>query len=79
LQTHSHLAPVRQPRLFVQGENDEFGPGEAVRALVLELPTPREIVVIPGADHFFTGHLDALQGAVAEWAEGRPWDVAALP
>jgi hypothetical protein len=79
LQTHSHLAPVRRPRLFVQGENDEFGLGEALRALVLELPPPREIVVIPDADHFFAGHLDALQGAVAEWAEARPWDVAALP
>ena len=34
------LAEVRQPRLFVQGENDEFGPGETLRALVLELPPP---------------------------------------
>jgi uncharacterized protein len=79
LPDHSHLADVRQPRLFVQGENDEFGSGEALRVVVLELPLPREIVVIPGADHFFAGHLDALQGAVADWAEARPWDVAALP
>jgi alpha/beta superfamily hydrolase len=73
------LADVRQPRLFVQGENDEFGSGEALRALVEPLPGPREFVVIPGADHFFGAHLDALQGAVADWAERRPWDIAALP
>ena len=73
------LEAVRQPRLFVQGEDDGFGPGEALRALVLELPPPREIVVIPGADHFFDGQLDALQGAIADWAQRRPWDVAALP
>jgi hypothetical protein len=79
LQTHEPLAQARQPRLFVQGENDGFGPGEALRALVLEQPPPREIVVIPGADHFFDGQLDALQGAIADWAERRPWDVAALP
>jgi len=79
LQTHEHLAPARQPRLFVQGENDGFGSGEALRALVLELPPPREIVVIPGADHFFDGQLDALQGTIADWAERRPWDVAVLP
>ena len=30
------LESVRPPRLFVQGENDEFGSGEALRALVLE-------------------------------------------
>ena len=32
------LEAVRQPRLFVQGENDEFGSGEALRALVEPLP-----------------------------------------
>ncbi len=62
--TSHRLREVRQPRLFVQGENDEFGPGETLRPLVLELPPPREIVVIPGADHFFDGQLDALQGAM---------------
>jgi hypothetical protein len=71
------LEAVRQPRLFVQGENDEYGPGEALRERVEPLPPPREIVVVPGADHFFEGRLDALQGAIADWAEGRPWDVAA--
>jgi hypothetical protein len=79
LPTHSHLAEVRQPGLFVQGENDEFGPGEALRALVLDLPSPREIVVVPGANHFFEGQLDPLQGAIADWAERRPWDAAAPP
>ena len=68
------LARVAPPRLFVQGENDAFGSGEALRALVEPLPPPREFVVVPGADHFFTGHLDALQAAVAAWAGTRPWE-----
>jgi hypothetical protein len=68
------LARVAQPRLFVQGEDDAFGRGEALRVLVEPLPAPRELVVVPGADHFFTGHLDALQGAVAAWAGTRPWE-----
>jgi alpha/beta superfamily hydrolase len=71
---HASLASITRPRLFVQGENDELGPGEALRALVEPLPPPREVVVISGADHYFGGHLDALQGAVAEWADARPWD-----
>ena len=74
----SPLVAVRQPRLFVQGELDAFGPGESLRALVEPLPPPRELVVIPGADHFFDGHLDALQGAVAGWAEKRPWEAGSL-
>jgi alpha/beta superfamily hydrolase len=70
----SHLAAITVPRLFVQGENDAFGPGDALRALADSWSPPRDVVVIPGADHFFDGRLDALQGAVADWAEGRPWD-----
>jgi alpha/beta superfamily hydrolase len=69
------LAAVRQPRLFVQGERDEFGPGEALRAVVASLPPPRELVVVAGADHYFTGRLDALQEAVSGWAARRPWQV----
>jgi len=75
----SHLAGITAPRLFVQGERDQYGPGEALRALAEALPPPREIVVIPGADHFFDGHLDALQGVLADWAGARPWEGAARP
>ena len=67
------LAAVRQPRLFVQGENDEFGPGEALRALAETLPPPRDIVVVPSSDHYFTGRLEALQAAIRSWAMRRPW------
>src|SRR5512139_460081 len=66
------LRAPSQPRLFVQGERDQFGAGETLRALV-EPPPPRELVVVPSANHFFDGHLDALQGAIADWAERRPW------
>ena len=74
----SPLVAVRQPRLFVQGELDAFGPGESLRALVEPLPPPRELVVIPGADHFFDGHLDALQHAVASWAARHPWEAVGV-
>jgi alpha/beta superfamily hydrolase len=51
------LNAVEAPRLFVQGERDEFGDGERIRGLVEPLPPPRELRVIPDSDHFFTGHL----------------------
>jgi hypothetical protein len=73
----SYLAEVRVPRLFVQGENDVFGGGQAIRALVEPLPQPRALVVVPNADHFFTGKLDALQEAVASWAATHPWEPTA--
>lgn len=70
------LQAPAQPRLFVQGEHDQFGAGEALRALVEPLPPPRELVIVPAANHFFDEKLDALQGAVADWAESRPWEAA---
>lgn len=73
VQTTAYLDGVTKPRLFVQGQNDAFGNGEAIRALVEPLPPPRDLVVVPGADHFFTGHLEAMQSAVDAWAAGSPW------
>jgi alpha/beta superfamily hydrolase len=72
----SYLGSIRVPSLFVQGAGDVFGSGQAVRALVEALPERRTLVVIPGADHFFTGHLDSLQAAIATWAARRPWESA---
>ena len=70
----STLAAPTQPRLFVQGEHDVYGPGETLRGLVEPLPQPRELVIVKGADHFFNGELDALQDAVTSWAQTRPWE-----
>ncbi|HET8645297.1 MAG TPA: alpha/beta family hydrolase, partial [Vicinamibacteria bacterium] len=70
-------AAVRAPRLFVQGEHDEFGGRDDITRLVETFPQPRHLVVVPGADHFFAGHLDALQQAVADWAAMRPWEQGA--
>ena len=63
-----------RPRLFVQGEKDQFGSGAALREMVEPLPEDSSVVILPGTDHFFAGRLDELQGAVCTWAEGRPWE-----
>jgi alpha/beta superfamily hydrolase len=70
------LGALRIPRLFVQGDLDSFGTGHALRAAALPLPEPRVVVVVPEADHFFGGKLDALQDAIATWAAARPWRAA---
>jgi alpha/beta superfamily hydrolase len=57
----SVLQGPSQPRLFVQGERDEFGAGETLRASSSRCPPPRELVVVPEASHFFDGQLDACR------------------
>ncbi len=67
------LSRVQTPRLFVQGEHDEYGGSDAIHALVDPLSEPKRLVVVPGSDHFFAGQLDALHAAVSDWGKTRPW------
>jgi alpha/beta superfamily hydrolase len=63
----SFLSQCKKPKLFVQGSNDEHGAIEKVRALVASLPGEKHLVVVEGADHFFAGKLDQLDGAINTW------------
>ncbi len=66
----SFLAQCRKPLLLVHGEHDEFGDVEQLRKLVAELEpsVPVQLVVIPGAGHFFDNQLDELKRAITDWA-----------
>ncbi len=55
------------PKLFLSGERDEFAPKEKLAALAQEAAEPRQAIFIPNADHFFTGHLHAMQRELAHW------------
>ena len=68
------LQACTRPRLFVQGDSDAFGSGPAFRDMVAALPEPKTVVVVPGADHFFSGQLEEMQEAVRAWAATRPWE-----
>jgi alpha/beta superfamily hydrolase len=65
------LHRCHKPILFVQGEHDEFGNVEELRALVELLPADAQakLVVVPGAGHFFEGHLDDMKRAIIEWID----------
>lgn len=65
----SFLVACRKPILFVHGEQDEFGAATEIEQLSrqLEEVTDVEVKIIPGADHFFAGHLDELKQAITEW------------
>jgi len=63
----SFLRECAKPKLFVHGELDEFGDVNKVEALVKSLPGAKELVVIPGVDHFFTGKLRDVDAAISEW------------
>ncbi len=59
---------ITKPKLFIQGELDPFGNVAAIESLLERVPEPKELVVIPGSDHFFTGEIEAVEAAVSDWA-----------
>ncbi len=48
--------PSAKPALFVQGERDEFGGRVDIEDFVQSFEGPKDLVVIPGSDHLFTGN-----------------------
>jgi alpha/beta superfamily hydrolase len=66
------LRECRRPKLFLQGGADEFGPRQKMEALYAELPEPKRILFVEGADHFFTGRLDEVGAEIADWLGSAP-------
>jgi alpha/beta superfamily hydrolase len=67
----SYLSVCRKPKLFVQGGKDQFGAPYKVKTLVASLPGENRLITVNDADHFFTGKLDQLGRAVADWLTER--------
>jgi alpha/beta superfamily hydrolase len=58
------LDDTDRPRLFVQGENDEFGDAATLRGFVGGLTGPTAMEIIPRASHLFPGQEDEAVDAV---------------
>ena len=65
------MEQTERPRLFVQGEKDEFGNEAALQEFVSGLTGPTEVVIIPDAPHLFTGQEDEAVEAVVEYVRRR--------
>jgi uncharacterized protein len=64
------------PALFLVGERDTFGPPAELARFLQGTGTAR-IVVVPEADHFFEGHLDAVAAEIRAFLEGLATEAAA--
>jgi alpha/beta superfamily hydrolase len=63
----SFLSACRKPKLFLSGERDQYGPRAKLEALVAAVPEPKQLTMIPGADHFFAGRLSEMRHAIESW------------
>jgi hypothetical protein len=77
----TYLDSCDKPKLLVCGEFDAYGPPEKLRAMAGTFPPhikeQTSIAVIPGADHFFAGHLPELDSTIADWLMKRHPDLTA--
>jgi alpha/beta superfamily hydrolase len=69
---YDFLADADKPVLVVQGENDEFGSGDAVAEALQGLGDHITLVRVPETDHYFFGRLDELRAAVRGYYESGP-------
>jgi len=67
----SFLADCPKPKLFVHGSNDKFGERKKVEETVAALGGENRLVIVEHADHFFAGHLDEFNAAIAAWLTER--------
>ena len=55
------------PKLFLSGDLDEYASADELNQVAATAADPKRLVLLPGADHFFTGHLAAMQSSLAGW------------
>ncbi len=55
------------PRLFLSGDCDSFAPAAELAQVAAAAAEPKRLVLIPLADHFFTGQLEPMQHALSSW------------
>jgi hypothetical protein len=63
------LPTCPQPKLFISGARDQYGPQPQVEEVFHTAMQPAELVWIDDADHFFAGKLDQVQLAIRNWVQ----------
>jgi uncharacterized protein len=57
--TYGFLPRCTEPKLFISGDHDVYGPREVVERVFARAPEPKRLVWVAGADHFFQGTADS--------------------
>lgn len=65
--TYRFLQDCKFPKLFLSGDRDQYAPASQLQAIVGSAPEPKQLTLIPGADHFFVGQLAAMQTTLGQW------------
>ncbi len=64
---YSFLDTCSLSKLFLSGDRDQYAPAADLQRVAATTAEPKKLVLLPGADHFFAGQLEAMQNTVASW------------
>lgn len=63
------LQGCHKPKLFIHGTQDEQAPYEQTQSWFEQVPAPKSLVAVQGADHFFQGRLEEVQAIIVNFAQ----------
>jgi alpha/beta superfamily hydrolase len=66
------LTDCTLPKLFLSGATDQYAPAAQLAQVAASAAEPKQLVLLPCADHFFTGQLEPMQTALAGWLKEQP-------
>ncbi len=61
------LQGCHKPKLLIHGTNDEVAPYDLAVQWFEQVPAPKSMVAVEGADHFFQGQLDEVQIIIVDF------------
>jgi alpha/beta superfamily hydrolase len=64
---YSFLSDCPTPKLFLSGDRDRYTSTTELIQVAAAAAPPSQVALVPGADHFFTGHLESMQTALSGW------------
>jgi uncharacterized protein len=76
---YSFLAQCGIPKLFLSGDQDKYASKTELIQAAAVAAEPKRVALVPGADHFFTGHLERMQSALAGWLKEQVYDPGQRP
>lgn len=63
------LQGCHKPKLFVHGTADEIAPYDLAEEWFEQVPAPKSLIAVQGADHFFQGRLEEVQAIITGFIE----------
>lgn len=67
---YSYLHDCAKPKLMIEGTEDSYGPRVKVEEVYAAMAPPKSLYWVRGADHFFTGRLEEVQGIIQDFVRG---------